>query len=364
MNYSALRLQIYRNEIKQLTDAIGQLGLFIAVVCYNVVIPGFLMFGLMAVAVIAEDVTTLDQRIRYQVFYLMAIYGLLRIQRKAILATPYRHYINDLPVSTWMHRRCELELTAVAGNLILFAPLVLCFFIPDWQTLVKTAYFPVFAVTVLLTSLLAVYRNNMPIFSWLLLPLAGYSLAPSANVLNAAWLLLVALEWQFIDKLKMQLPDVKLTSYPGMLWRFVAHRPVNVLTRIGGTIAIMAGFAFLISKRPDFATEMFAIVISLPIAMLIGSYQFEIERWRSQYHYYLNDLPISPLARHVWDTLPMVVFTTVVAAAYLWLLDINALMVVLLGLLVAATAVGVNRLGKFYFFLPCVVFGLWVGLIG
>jgi hypothetical protein len=358
MVYSKLRTSIYRYEIRQLISAVGQLGLVVATFCINILIPGLLMMSLMAVAIIAEKETSIFDRIIYQTVYLVFFFGQVKIQKNAILATTYQHYINDLPVTKWQHRRSNLTLTAMAGNLVLFAPLGLCLFIPDINTAVETAFFIIFALMILLLSQLALYRSNIPWLTLLVMPLAASYLFVSgsnAHLLNIVWFGVLLLEWLFVDKIKWGVDAVRVSYYLMVLIRFALHRPVNFMIRLLGALAIVGSYSYVVDKRPDFAVDMFQLAICVPLALLIGSYQFEIERFRGQYQYYLTDLPISKLKQRGSELLLLLLLALLPLIIYPLFLSFVPWVILVQLLLMLATVLGVIRYGKYYFIAPFVV---------
>ena len=367
MNYSQFRRKIYRNEIKQLIAAVSQLGKVFVLFFINVLVPLFLYLAMYGVSLIAEQKTLIDQRIYYQTIYLVVIFAMIRIQAKAILGTPYHNYIKDLPITPAQHRRSDLALTAQAGNLVLFAPLALCLFMPDLKTIVETRFFVLFALTVLLSSQTALYRRNLPLLSLVLLPVLAHYFYPkegSANTLNTVWFIAVLLEVLFLDKLKFRVGRVKTTSYAMMISLFAIHRPVNVLTRVLGTLAIIGSYAYVVSKRPDFATENFQLFISFLIGLLIGSYQFEIERFRSQYQYYLSGLPLSAVKRRCFELLPLVVLSVVPTLVYLTAIEFTPWVIAWQVGLIFWTAGAVVRLGKHYYLAPMAVMTVLIFSLG
>lgn len=367
MNYSQLRRQIYRNEIKQLIAAISQLGKVFVLFFINVLVPLFFFLAMYGISLIAEKKTLIDERITYQSIYLIVIYAMIKIQAKAIMAAPYRNYINDLPITPAQHRRSDLALTAQAGNLVLFAPLALCLFMPDLKTIVETRFFVLFSLTVLLSSQTALYRRNLPLLSLVLLPVLAHYFYPkdgSANTLNTVWFIAVLLEVLFVDKIKLKVGQVKTTSYAMMISLFAIHRRVNVLTRVLGALAIIGSYAYVISKRPDFATENFHLFITFLIGLLIGSYQFEIERFREQYHYYLRALPLSNAKRRGFELLPLVVLSAVPTLVYLTAVEFTPWVIAWQVGLIFLTAGAVVRLGKHYYLAPMAVMTVLIFSLG
>lgn len=201
MNYGQLRSKIYVDECKQLLAIISRLGVFIAAVCYQVVIPVFLTFVIFGVANIAEDDISYQQRVVYQSIYLVCLYGLIRVQRAGILATNYQYYLNTLPVHRWQRFWQNSKMCLYAGNLLLLAPIGLCSFIPNLTVLIETLYFVLFSLMMLLMSQIAIYRQNIPWFSLILLPLVVFFFDLTANSVNWLWFVVVCLELAFIDKL-------------------------------------------------------------------------------------------------------------------------------------------------------------------
>ncbi len=367
MNYNELRRQIYRNEIKQLLAAVSQLGKVFVLFFINVLVPLFFFLAMYGISLIGEQKTLIDERITYQSIYFILIFAMIKIQAKAILAAPYRNYINDLPITRAQHRKSDRYLTAQAGNLVLFAPLCLCLFMPDLKTIVETRFFVLFSLTVILSTQTALYRRNIPLLSLVILPVLAHYFYPkdgSANTLNTVWFIVVLLEVLFLDKIKFKVGQVKTTSYAMMISLFTIHRPVNLLTRVLGSLAIIGSYAYVISKRPDFATENFHLFITFLIGLLIGSYQFEVERFRSQYQYYLSGLPLSNAKRRVFELLPLVALSAVPTLVYLMAIEFTTWVIAWQVGLIFLTAGAVVYLGKHYYLAPMAVMTVLIFSLG
>ena len=361
MNYHRLRSNIYRNELKQLLSAISQLGTFVAVSCYQFIVPLVLGASMMAVATIAESDTGYSWQIFYQSIYLLLIFAMIKVQAKAILATPYRAYINSLPITKAQHMRSNLLLSALAGNLLLFAPLVLYCFTPTLQGLLDTRYFLLFSVMVLLCSQTALYRKRPPFLSIVVWPLVASTLALDFNSLNTIWLLVVLLELWGLDKYQFAYKPLPMRHYGTMIAVFVSHRLVNVVSRVFMCLVIVAFFKYVVANRPDYDNPIFHWVITLPIALLIGSYQFEVERFRDQYRHYLATLPLSLLYRRGIEALPLLLLALAFGGLYWWGLGFALKTIGVLLALIATTVAGVIYLNKFYFIATGV---MMIGLVG
>lgn len=351
MNYHSLRHQIYVNEIKQLLAATSRIGVLVAVFFGNVLIPAILMGALMAIAIIADKELSLAERIVYQTVYLLLLFVTIKVQAKAIRAIAYQYYIRDLPVSSLQHIRSDLLLTLVAGNLTLLAPLGLCLFIPDLNALFDSLFFVVFALAVLLLALVALYRNNIPFLSLLAVPLSAAILLPDPLLLNGLWLLAIAFELLFVDRFKLSWQHYKVSGYSRVLWLFVGHRRINFVVRGLGVLALTGSYSYLIGKRPDLALNALQVSLSLPLGLLLGSYQFEIERFRSQYRYYLQGLPLRHSNMRLTESLPLVVLLTVGLVCVSWV-GFGWLPVVALVLFTFSAALGVVHMDKYYFVPP------------
>lgn len=354
MNYNTLRLNIYRNEIKQLLAAISRFGVVMAILFINVLVGAFLMGALMAVGIIAQKDTSIAERIVYQAIYLILMFALVKVQAKAILGTAYRHYLNDMPIKRWQKMRCDMELLAIAGNLALLAPIGLCFFIPDLKTLFDTLYFVMFTLMVIFVGLIALYRSNIPLISLIAAPFFASLVMPDATILNLLWLMSITFELWLVDRFKLHLNGLTVKHYWQMLMMFSLHRPVNFIARALGAMALIGSYGYVVKQRPDFAVVDFQLAVCLPVALIIGSYQFEIERFREQYGYYLCDLPLSNGFRRLMEILPIGLLGAIPVLLGVWGYEFAYAAALFQLTLIALTAVGVVYWGKFYFLLSLV----------
>lgn len=365
MNYRSLRYQIYRNEIKQLIAAISHIGAAVALLFINVLVPVFLMLALMAVAIIAEDDTPMDERIIYQGIYMVLLFITIKVQAKAIRGSAYQYYLQDLPIGRRKQLLIDVELTLQAGNLVLLAPLGLCFFLPDIATFIDNLFFVIFSLSVLIASQLALYRNNIPLFSLVVMPLAGaFLLSPDASALwlNCLWCAVIVLELLFIDRLNIGYKSFKVAGYHQLITQFVLHRPVNWVSRLLGALALVASYDYIVGQRPDFALVGFEVGVGFAIALILGSYQFEIERFRSQYHYYLADLPMTASNQRTVEVLPLLVLLSIILACAIGWLGYSWQGSFFVALMTSITAFGVSKFGRYYFIPPLVFLLLFYGL--
>lgn len=357
MHYLRFRYRIYVNEIKQLIAAISSISVILTVFFINVLVPVFLMAALMVVGIIASNTTEVSERLVYQWGYLLVTYLLVKIQAKAILATAYDYYVSSVPVSKSRRRVSDMLLLLNGGNLVLLAPIGFCLFIPDWANLVKSGYFVLFALSVLLLAIVALYRRRVPFGSLLVLPIFVIYFAQSAFWANLILLLLILSELIWLDGFKLNFRPVKIRHYAQLIVLYVLHRPVNFILRSLGAGAFIGGYGYLVGKRPDLALEALQLVVCLPVALVLGSYQFEIERYRSQYCYFHRSLPLMPAYLRWIELLPLALLSVIsLVLSYAggfapWLLALQLL-------LILSASLGVALFNRHYYLLPSAITGL------
>ena len=362
MNYAQLRFKIYVDDCKQLLAIISRLGVFIAAVCYQVVIPVFLTFVVFGVAQIADDDTTYRERVVYQGIYFVCIYGLIRVQRAGILASHYQSYLNGLPVEPWRVWLQNSKLCLYAGNLLFIAPIGLCLFIPSMKVLIETLYFVLFSLMMVLMSQLAIYRQNVPWFSLILFPCCVFFADFSANTMNWLWFTLVGMELAFIDKLPRGwfMPPVR--HYLMWLLLYGKSRSASVITRQVLVMGFLAIHAYMVMERPDFDTVIFAQIVNTLTGLVLGSYQFEIERFRHGYRDYFATLLLSNRYLRVVEGCYLILIAVLTSILCSMWLGFSLWLVVQLNLIIGATAFGVIYLNKYYFVVTLLVAGILMAI--
>ena len=362
MNYSQLRQKIFFDEIKQLMAIIGRLGVFVAAVCYQVVIPVFLMFIIFGLAQIAEADTAYHQRVVYQSIYFICIYGLVRVQRGAILASNYQYYLQTLPVKRWQIWWQNSKMCLYGANLLLIAPIALCLYIPNLKVLIETQYFVAFSGAMVLMSQIALYRQNVPWVSLLLMPFVAFFVDTSPNSINWWWLLAVVFELMLIDKLPRGwfMPPVK--HYLSWLLLYGRSRSANIIARQILVLGVLAIHAYLVMERPDFDTVLFAQLVNTLVGLVWGSYQFEIERIRQLYRDYLALLPLTKRYLRVIEGFYLALLAGFTALLCMTWLGFSAVLLMQLYLIIGATAFGVIYLGKYYFVMTLIAAGVFIAI--
>jgi len=368
MNYVALRRQIYQHEISQLLAAIRDFGLFIAAVCYQLIIPMFLILPIFMGGQIAEADTSTTQRLFHQSVYLLLSFTLLKIQAKAITGGSYQYYLTSIPASVGQKVYSHIKLCLIGGNLVLLSPLVLCFFMPNLAVIVSTRHLIFFTLMVLLISQTAILRTNPPIISLAITPLLSYFAIRyypdlQSNALTLAWLIIMVIEFCFVDKVKFNSRGRQLTHYNQMLLLFMRHRRANVVGRSFGVVTIMALFYYYLLQRPDFDLPLAHYIIASPIAIFVGSYQFEIERFRNQYRYYRSTFPLSNQFYRLNETLPLALLSLLTLSLGGYFLHWGLELMLIELILISATAWGVRSWGRFYFIANITATGIIIALL-
>ena len=361
LNYFTLRYRIYRDTLKQFLQSLMQLLGFLYLVLY-MALPVAAFSALVAINNIADLNTELATRIFYQSVYLALLYGWLRLQRPAILATRYQHFLNTLPISTWRKNLTSAVLLIVGGNLVLLTPLVICFYLPDWQTFLKSIHFPLFAVQAVVVGILATFQKRVAWFSLAVVPVI-LGLTSTTIEHSYLWSTALAVVWLLLSIIEVVKPiTVRLDTQFGQFKYYPLMRLHAIKLTIGHELLRLAIVAIVLMMTWYGQVQLSATVeiavqciINLILALVIASYQFDSKAFYLGHQHYLNSLILSAKSQKLLDAIaPLSVSVLISLTLIIWL-NFNIASLAIIPLLTALSMWSVMRLG-YHFFLPaCVV---------
>jgi hypothetical protein len=358
--YTQLRAHIYANELKQMLPAVAQLFAFLLSILY-LAIPASILTALISLSVIADINTSVGQRIIYQWVYFLLLYFLIRIQKNAILGVNYQHYLASLPIPAKLKHANTVLLTLVAGNLLLLAPLFLLLFIPDRATFLSQLHFPLFALSILIVAWLSLKNETLPwlslIFVPLILLLAFTENSLSAIRINSSLLLFLLVEAYYEPFSFIANKTWRVKYYWQIRWVAIIKKPANILIRLLFCALFIGMVAYVQYKMGQVANQYIQILFCWVLAIIIGSYQFDNEKFYQHYPHYLSGLLNQPQMRYCLDIVPAMCITLLACTAiYLWL-SFSMQMVVLLPLSALLTMVSVSKFGRNFIILPSLFSG-------
>lgn len=363
MQYFILRWKIYQHELKPLLIALGQLIPFLLFVLY-LAIPALMLTALVSLSVIGDTDTSLTQRVIYQGLYFLLLYMMIRLQKRAILGQGYQHYLASVPVSGSLRSSATCLLTLAAGNLVLLTPLLLLGYMQDWHSLTNHLYFVLFALNCLLIAWVSIKNPCFPWLSLLVLPvLALLTLAQdalSASLLNTLWLALIVFEAYFQPVNFLTKLNWRLKHYWQMRWIGIFNSPVNLLSRIFIGLFFVVLVAYLQHKVAQVASGQLQILACLVLALTIGSYQFDNERFYLTYPHYLGGLFDSAKRRYWIDSLPVMLIAILMSMICVTLLHFSSWLILLLPALALFTCVCVTKFQRVFFIPPAVLTGVLI----
>jgi len=373
--YHLLRWAIYRHEIKKITAALKQFFIFYAALMF-VSLPAVILMSLISLSVIADSHTLLDQRITYQWIYFVLLYFMIRVQKNAILGQSNQHYLSSLPIKNKIKNASTLVLTVIAGNLPLIAPFFLLAYIPDTKTFINQLYFPLFAFTIIIVTWSALQQRGFPWLSLFLTPLLvnlslsldlsfiqflwveHTELTLKAISLNSLWLLLLTIE-VFVKPLTIDLTSIfNLKFYWKIRWLAILKNPMSAMIRIFITslcISLMAYLQYKVLKVANIELQVAAVGL---IALIIGSYQFETEKFYQAHPHYLNNLLTNKYYRYFVDCIPMMLIAFSESIVMWRWLDFSVATLWLLPLGAIITIISVTRFERNFFIIPLLFHGL------
>ena len=359
--YLRLRGLIYHHELKHMLSPIGHLLAFLMLIL-QLAIPVSILLALISLSVIADIHTPIEQRVIYQWVYLTLLYFLIRVQKKAILGHNFQHYLTSLPSSTKIRHASTMLLTMVAGNLPLLTPVLLLLGISDVATFLNTLHFSFFALSALTVAWISLKNKSLPLFSFLLAPLVFFlwinELYLSAISLNSIWLLLLILEAYFEPFSFNYKQVIKIQDYWKIRWIAILKNPTNILGRIFFCSLFIGLIAYVQHEMEQNANDDIQALCCWVIAIMIGSCQFDNERFYSRYPHYLLSLLSQFKIRYCLDTLPAMFLTLIISLVMKMGLNFNMESILLLPIGVYITIASVSKFKRTFFILPSLFYGV------
>jgi hypothetical protein len=341
--------------------SVGQLLAFLLSILY-LAISASILTALISLSVIADINTTMEQRVIYQWGYFFLLYFLIRMQKTAILGLTHQHYLESLPVSVKLKHTNTVLLTLVAGNLPLLAPLFILTFIPDWSTFISQLHFPIFVLSVFMVALLSLKNKTLPwislVFAPVILLLGFEEYALSAISMNSAMLLLLVIEAYFEPLSFILNKSWSVKYYCQIRWIAIMKNPTNAVVRLLFCCLFLGMFAYVQYKMEQVANAYIQILFCWLLAIVIGSYQFDNQRFYQQYHLYINGLFNQFYIRYCLDILPAM-FVSIISCVLMYIgLSFPMEMIVLLSLEVLITMICVSKFHRNFFIIPSLLSGL------
>jgi hypothetical protein len=359
--YLRFRGQIYHHELKQMLSSIAYFLTFLMLIL-KLAIPALFLVVLMSLSVIADIYTPMDQRIIYQWVYLTLLYFLIRVQKNAILGHNYQHYLVSLPSSTKIKHASTMLLTIVAGNLPLLTPALLLLGISNETTFFSQLHFPIFALSALIVAWISLKNTSLPLFSFLLAPLMFFlwvnEFSISAISLNSIWLLLLVVEAYFEPLSFHNKLTIKVQYYWQIRWIAMMKNPANILSRIFFCSLFIGLVAYVQHVMKQDANGYIQVLCCWVIAILIGSFQFDNEKFYLHYPHYLSSLLNQFRIRYYLDTLPAIFLSLIISLVMKTWLNFYIENILLLPLGVCITIVSVSKFNRTFFILPSMFYGL------
>lgn len=366
IKYLHLRWQVYCFELKQLLASLQQLMTFLLLMLY-LALPILILTPLLCLSIIADVNISLFERVIYQWFYFALLYLLIRIQRKAILATKYQYYLATIPQLPGSKKLAAIGLTCIAGNLLLLAPLALLMYLPSWQALLVNMHFVSFGAATIVIAWLAVNKQRFAWFSLVLLPV-GFLLAASLSIFTAAtmnFVMLMAMILSSFIRIRSPFNAENLTLRHYWQLRLLAFKdkPSNAVFRLVSCVLLVVVLAYVQFQVQQTAVSAVQVFFCWLVAIILGSHQFDNEAFYKKYGYYLASLFVEKKVRYIIDALPMLVVSVTVALLLILSLSFSYFTLALLPLGCLLTQLSVNKFQRNFFVLPSLAFAILLALI-
>jgi hypothetical protein len=308
LSYWQFRLRIYNQSLQQWLDSLKQISLAI-VALFPLALPALLFLPFLAWGVLADAASTNELYLNTLWGYLLFLYSWMRLQRQAILASQYSHYLRSLPLSSAKRSWCELGLILYSANLFLLGPLFL-FCVMFQQSANSLASLPLAVIVkdaVPITGLLllasyysvsAVHLRKLPWLSLLLLPLLAMPWA--SELTKGQWLVLWCVA--ILVERQVPIPTMTLGAWPKGIYRLLLRADITNPRSEGLRLVALLLMAILLGigfdqVKPD-AKPYIAGFLSFYSAVLMASSLFDARALIKRYQYYLASLPMSPIALH------------------------------------------------------------------
>jgi hypothetical protein len=361
MTYFGLRFKIYQEAIKQILLSLKQLLLFLSLLL-QVVLPAAILTALISLSIIESNTTTIDTRIVYQWGYFVFLFFLIRVQKKAILGEANSYYLASIPV-TKVHQYCSnILLISCAGNLPLLVPLLFLIANIDICLSSEHLYFSLFVIATLLTTWLAVNGRHLPWGSLLLFPIVmlvytnDLPESLSSSRLNYYWLITLLIDCLYKSMPRIKKIQLPMKHYWLIRWIAIQANPTPLLGRvfICGLLIVLVNYAQ--SELETIALVNIQIAVCYLISLLVGSLQFDNEKFHLRYRLYLASTLLSLQYRYLLDTFPAILMALLMTLTLHNLLSFSLLVSISMPIGTLITLLSVTKYKRNFFITPSVFF--------
>ena len=303
MSYWQFRLRLYNASLTQWLDSIKQLSMGI-VALFPLALPALIFLPFVAWGILADTSSENTLYLNTLWGYLLFIYSWMLIQRRGVLATQHRYYIDSLAVTDVKRRWCETGLIVYSANILLLGPLCLLLLMV-YGAADRLLIFPLVHIVEQLAPILglvalasyysvcAVRVSKLPWLSLLILPLSAIPMAD--EFAKTQWLVLWCVA--IIIERQLPMPSFSLGTWPKGIFRLQLqadlHNPRSEGLRFVALLlmTIMLGIMFNGVKHE--AQSYVAGFLSFCAALLMASSLFDSQALLRLYQPYFSSLPIS-----------------------------------------------------------------------
>jgi hypothetical protein len=308
MQYWQMRLTLYRESIREMRETIQQLGMAVAVL-FQVAIPAVFFFFLVGLGQLAEPDQSIETYLVWLSGYGVLMYGLIRFQRKAILASSVRFWDSSLPATELQRSLAVIGLCSVAGNIFLVLPIGLMLYLmlsritEVFSSNGFEQLWPIMLTCIwgIQSTVLALYRRYFPLLVLVVLP-AGVWLTSfySAELYGLTILLLGPVLTLFIAERPFE-KQIKLSAFWQLLLVYQLNSWQSFLLKVTGIILCCLFFAKMRAHTPGDIEHWVVLCCIFLSASLASTIQFSLLEFQQRYRYFLAALPIPPsqYRRHI-----------------------------------------------------------------
>ena len=362
MQYWQFRLTVYQRHLEAWLNTIKQAAAGV-VYLFPMAMPALLMLPLLALGVMADSATSTQQ-------YCLALWGFLLLthswvilQKDGILATPYEHYHNGLPLSTVQRKVTTALLTVYASHVFVAGPILLFFImaignidlmLTEPVSMSLHQLFPIAAAC-----LLSVQVIRLALFSRY--PTIGLIMGPlvALPLLGDVAKPLVIIVWSGVLFAEQKIPAFRLglpLLLKGLLRFFlqadIAQANKVMLRLISLLILLICAQVFMQAVNPHAAIAA-GYLFSFIVAVLLGSKLLDTLQVKAQHQFYLDSLPVTRSTQSTLAVIYSTIYCIPLLALVLWFDSFNLSHWVLLLALLVVTKVGILLSQKYFLTIPC-----------
>jgi hypothetical protein len=176
--------------------------------------------------------------------------------------------------------------------------------------------------------------------------------------INSLWLLIIMFEAYFEPLAFIAERSWKVKYYWQIRWIEITKKPASVLIRIFFCSLFICMASYVQYKMGQVANLYIQILFIWVLSIVIGSYQFDNEKFYHHYSHYLNGLLNQSGLRYCLDIIPSICITLISCIVlYLWL-NFSLEIIISLPIQVLVTIVCVSKFHRNFFIFPCLFSGL------